>query len=683
MSVSRPRSEAEADTVAEAAARRDPRLPAILAAARRHRQALAKRNADASERMYQSWLAVLQDLRPRVDAVTQRIDDARKAGETVNPAWLYQQQRYRELIEASRFQFNQYVNIVERQATGLQAFAATQAIDDTYYLLRGALGHTPDPNAPNVLIRPDAESMKDIVGFLGNGSPLHDLLATFGNQTAEAIGRALTVGIVTGRSPIEIAQSIREATMLPRSRAETIARTEMHRAYRTATQRTFEANADIMAGWIWHAANQLRTCAACWAMHGTFHPISEILHGHVRCRCTMLPQTKTWQELGIEGVQDERVTVPLGSDLFDRLSDAEQRFILGKSKYDLFKSGHITLADMAALHRNPIWGDSWQESTIAQAQAAATERLRASERANRAPRKPRAPKDQGPAPTAPDFKPGAQVRAEIEAFATAEYARIAQLTRDLEPLARAQNQAYSDYQTFKITHEEWGQKYDVYRDAKLDIDQAKKKLRERILESLYADNPATYTVENAPRKASDRTVDIDVGKRHHAWTEGDEFIRRFVGDGHVDGLTLRYAHDKTPDGRSYQYGDTVYMAVRSPGNAAHEIGHWIEQRSDGVHLSIRQHFDTRTQGEAPERLIDIFPGSAYRDTEYTKRDKWINPYSGKEYNGNSEILSMTLEQLYDDPYNMLTTDPETFDAVWRILRSKNGPKKTPRRRRTT
>lgn len=663
--------------------RPDPRLAVILAAARKHRRALEKRNADASERMYQSWLAVLQDLRPRIDAITQRIDTARKNGETVNPAWLYQQERYRQLIDASRTAFNQYAYSVEREARGLQAFAATEAIDAAYYLTRGAFGpNTAD--TPVVLVRPGLEEMKDIVGFLGNGSPLSTLLSTFGDQAAEAIGRILTTGIVTGRSPIEMARDIRNAAGIPRSRAETIARTELHRTFREVTQRTFEANSDVITGWIWHAANQRRTCAACWAMHGTFHPVTERLRGHVRCRCSMLPQTKTWEELGIDGVQNERVTVPLGSDLFDRLSDRDQRFILGRTKYDMFKRGEITLADLATLHKNPVWGDSWQESTLAQARAAAQARENATKRAltpPRAPRKPKAPVGQIPAPTAPAFKPGAQVRAEIEAFARAETARIEQLKRDLEPLARAQNQAYSDYQIFKVTHEEWGQKFDAYRNAKVDIEQATKKLRQDILEKLYADNPATYRVENAPRRPSDRSG-TEARERYRAWTKGDEFIRKFVGDGHVDGLTISYHKDK-PGGRSYQYGDSVYMAVRSAGNAAHEIGHWIEHRSDGVHAGIRQHFDDRTRGEAPQRLIDIFPGSGYRDNEYSKRDKWINAYSGKEYGGNSEILSMTLEQLHDDPYHMITTDPDTFDAVWRILRSKNGPKKATRGRRTS
>ena len=680
--------------------RRDPRLAQIYAAARKHRRALEKRNADASEAMYQAWRVVLEDLRPRIDAITQRIDDARAAGETVNPAWLYQQARYRELLDASRTRFNQYAYLTEQVATGLQSYAATEAISAAYDLVRGAFGVSPDPLAPDILIRPGAEELKDIVGFLGNGSPLRDLLATFGDQAAEGIGKAITAGVVTGQSPIEIARAIRRAAGIPRTRAETIARTELHRAFRTATQRTFETNADVISGWIWHSAQQRRTCAACWAMHGTFHPVTEMLRGHVRCRCAMLPQTKTWEEIGIEGVQDERVTIPLGADLFAQLSAKDQRFILGKTKYDMFKAGEITLPDLATLHKNPVWGDSWQEATIKQAREAAEARQNAAKRALTASTRPKtqkAPKDQGAAPTAPDFKPGAQVRAEIEAYGRPLVDQIKGMERDLPRLAREANEAYTKYSNYgygpdrDILYRDWGAKFDKHTALKVDIAEAKEKLRSEILERWLYTDPATFKVQGAPRKANDRSSSEQL-ERSNTWEKGIDSLRRLIGTGHVDDKEITY-HRKPdeigPDGkkrpgRAYQSGNGIWIGSPAhgyPGRViVHEIGHWIEDESSGIHQEIVRHFQSRTAGETPVKLKDLYPTSNYRDDEYTKRDKWISLYSGKEYVGNSEILSMTLEQLHADPFDMIEQDPDTFDVVWRLLRSKNLPPKTRRRR---
>lgn len=677
----------------------DPRLIGIYTAARRHRTALEKRNAAASERMYQAWLAVMEDLRPRIDAITTRIDEARAAGDTVNPAWLYQQARYRELIDGARDRFNQYANLVYNETTGLQRDAADRAIDAAYELTRGAFGGmVTDPALPHVLIRPDAESLKDLIGFLGDGSPLSRLFSSFGDQAAEGIARALTAGVATGRSPIEIARSIRQAAGIPRSRAETIARTELHRAYRSATQRTFEANSDVISGWIWHAAQQRRTCSACWAMHGTFHPVTERLRGHVRCRCSMLPQTKTWEELGIEGVQDERITVPLGSDLFAGLSDRDQRFILGKSKYDLYKSGKITLSDLVTLHKNPIWGDSYQEASIAQALRAAEERERAARKAGRPPRKPRTPKDTtGPAPTAPAFKPGAQVRAEIEAAYGAEARRIAQLNQDLKAKRAELDIAEKDYRDkgtilSGATKEErenardrWQKAYNEHAAISKETRDAQNALRRGILEDhIYVAESERAQIKSsgAPRRPSDRASDEQL-YRYKSWSVGYDAFTRLVGTGHLDGMTISYHRQNK---RSFYRKDGIYIDRWEHGRSGrvivHEMGHWLEERSPGFHEEIYQHYQARTSGDAPIKLKDLYPTYNYRDDETTKRDKWIDPYSGKDYTvyglRNSEIVSMTLEQLYTDPYAMLTDDPDTFDLVWRLLRSKNRP---PKRRK--
>jgi SPP1 gp7 family putative phage head morphogenesis protein len=717
MSVSRRRSdpEAEADTVAEAAARKDPRLAQIYAVARKHRNALGKRNGDASERMYQGWLAVLQDLRPRIDAITQRIDDARANGEPVNPAWLYQQQRFRELADASRDRFNQYAMLVERETKGLQSYAATEAIDSAYYLMRGALGRTTDPEAPEVLIRPGAEEMKDIVGFLGDGSPLHSLLSTFGDQAAQTIGKALTVGIVTGRSPVEIARSIRQAAGLPLVRAETIARTELHRAFRTATQRTFEKNSDVVSGWIWHSAQQRRTCAACWAMHGTFHPVTETLHGHVRCRCAMLPQTKTWEELGIEGVQGERVTVPLGSDLFTHLSEADQRYILGKTKHDLYKNGDITLADLATLHRNNIWGDSWQESTIAQARQSAQDRLRASQRANRPPRKPKTPKETVAAPTAPDFKPAAQVRAEIETMAatfekqiSAELSEMAikrfPLEDEWDKIADRKVELIHIGHTRQLTHDEITERtrlsareqeiadtLDGFTARVIQLQQRRQEgVRQAVLrEILYVpeEQTAKFKARGTPRKPGPGATKEQVD-RYQRWQDGSEAFRRLIGNGHIDDRTVTY-HRAT--GRAFFRDSDEGIRIDKNDYSwiiVHELGHWVEARSPGFHDAIQKHYDDRTKGETVRKLKDVTGNQAYDDREVTREDKWISVYSGKDYHAmypgqtiaNSELTSMTLQQLYEDPYKMVTKDPETFDLLWRLLRSKNIP---PKRRRRT
>jgi len=108
---------------------------------------------------------------------------------------------------------------------------------------------------------------------------------------------ALTRGLALGLGPEVIRRLIQQMMGMVLTRALRIARTEMLRAYREAARRNYQANSDVVKGWIWHSALNERTCAACWAMHGTVHRLEERLDDHVGGRCTAVPLTKTWAEL--------------------------------------------------------------------------------------------------------------------------------------------------------------------------------------------------------------------------------------------------------------------------------------------------------------------------------------------------------------------------------------------------
>ena len=50
------------------------------------------------------------------------------------------------------------------------------------------------------------------------------------------------------------------------------------------------------------------------------------------------------------------------------------------------------------------------------------------------------------------------------------------------------------------------------------------------------------------------------------------------------------------------------------------------------------------------KLINIYPNLFYEDWEVTRKDKFIDEYMGKDYEGSAyELLSMRLELLYSNP----------------------------------
>lgn len=72
------------------------------------------------------------------------------------------------------------------------------------------------------------------------------------------------------------------------------------------------------------------TCVVCGSMHGLRYPSiakAPSLPVHDRCRCVLLPSNKITEEL------------PTYQQFIDGLSEDEQKHILGKARYEYYKSG--------------------------------------------------------------------------------------------------------------------------------------------------------------------------------------------------------------------------------------------------------------------------------------------------------------------------------------------------------
>lgn len=149
-------------------------------------------------------------------------------------------------------------------------------------------------------------------------------------------------------------------------RALTIARTEILDAYRAAAYQQHTANDDVLAGWVWTAKLDLDTCPACIAMHGTVHPLTEQGPlGHPNCRCARTPKTRSWAELGFDGMTEPADLIGTGEEWFWGLGEPDQLAIMGGARLDALRSG-VPFADLATLRHNPGWRDSITPTSVAQ-----------------------------------------------------------------------------------------------------------------------------------------------------------------------------------------------------------------------------------------------------------------------------------------------------------------------------
>lgn len=300
---------------------------------------------------------------------------------------LLRDQRMRTLLDQSEAEIRRLGNLGADIAEELQKLGADSALRDSDAAMRAAwldrVSAVLDPDMRRALAdlptwsRLPTEALRDLLGFTADGSPLASLFDTIGPGARAGWESALFKGLAMGKGPRDVAAMAQRATATGMARSLTIARTEMLRAYRTASARNYQANRDVLDGWVWLSSGDGDACASCLAMHGTVHPLGETLSSHPNCRCTMGPLTKSISDiLGVDVPGgDSRLDVPAGEEIFANLSDARKLAVLGSpAALAAWKAGEVRLGDFVGVKRSSAWGSSHYQRSLTAARAAAARR---------------------------------------------------------------------------------------------------------------------------------------------------------------------------------------------------------------------------------------------------------------------------------------------------------------------
>lgn len=209
-------------------------------------------------------------------------------------------------------------------------------------------------------------------GLMG---PFVDSYGTAQLQRAKA---AILHAVAFGEDMKQAARRVQQAMDVGKTQALAIARTGIQKAAADTADAFHRENSDIFRGVMYTATLDTRTCPVCGPDDGKvyahepksgerpFDGKPEIPR-HPNCRCTYVPVTKTWRDLGVD-VDDtaassaERASmdgqVPASTDYDSWLKGQPaniQRSILGPERYALWKSGKISLADFSVdNHRRTV-----------------------------------------------------------------------------------------------------------------------------------------------------------------------------------------------------------------------------------------------------------------------------------------------------------------------------------------
>lgn len=327
-------------------------------------QALETSQGAAVDQMLAAWTDSYWGVRGELDQFLAKVAAAKAAGTPPSPAWAFQQQRLKNLLDETKRQIARYAADATLVTTKAQSAAIAAALKHSESLAKAAItqglpGYTVD------LARVNPKVLEAGVGFLSDGSVLRNHLAlTLPTQAATKVQEALIHGLATGKSQDWMVRAATQALGLSHTRATTIMRTESLRAYRHASRATYLANQDVLGTWVWNAHLDARTCVACALMDGTEHPLDATLDGHPRCRCAMVPRTKSWEDLGVTGVADTRPPVRSGKAWLEAQPAHVQRAMMGRAKFDAWTSGAISLDDMVARTYSPQWGTMRTERSL-------------------------------------------------------------------------------------------------------------------------------------------------------------------------------------------------------------------------------------------------------------------------------------------------------------------------------
>ena len=359
----------------------------ILKSAERFKRNLLKGNDKAIRRLIGAYDETWKQLQNNLDAVTRLINEAQAAGKhavarevgskvalapdeyTID--WLRRQARYNELLRQIETEVHGFSKQAIAETINEQDWGVKYGQASATELLKESLGPVPKEFRGKVAVtwnRAPSEALQNLVGFLADGSPLDYKFAGLPKAVADGVRDTLSTGFEAGWNPKKIAREVRRTYDGGLENGLTTCRTEVMRAYRTASHETYQANSDVCDGWVWLSAMSDRTCCACLAQNGSLHPLTESLNDHPSGRCVAACHTRSYAEIlgddRLKNIKDTSIQPFDAEDKFKALSETEQRKVLGVKRYELFKDGKISLSDCATKVKSEVWGDHYAPTSL-------------------------------------------------------------------------------------------------------------------------------------------------------------------------------------------------------------------------------------------------------------------------------------------------------------------------------
>jgi SPP1 gp7 family putative phage head morphogenesis protein len=336
---------------------------ALSRAVARYRRDVARGEARAMAAIH----AAYEDARPRVLAEIDTLVATIEERGTVTRGQamrLAQLDRLMEVIEQDLADLGRRTEPLISRA---QSHAIDAAIEQTRAMAEArAPGEADAIEVARNWIDVPRDQLEHLIGSLADGSPVRDSLNQLGPGTADAMRNVLADGIVRSIPTRELGRQLAAQFNVSEARAQTIARTSIQQAARTAQLEQMAENSDILSGWQWFAALDERMCLSCAALHLREFPLTEQhFPAHASCRCCAVPVLSDYPDQDIG---------PTGEEWFDSLPADRQERMLPVWARDEYRAGNVRIRDFAQEQTDPRFGRSYRQGTRLQVEANAAAR---------------------------------------------------------------------------------------------------------------------------------------------------------------------------------------------------------------------------------------------------------------------------------------------------------------------
>jgi len=341
--------------------------PGAIEAARKFREKLAAREAEAAARMGRIYARIYVDMEGDIGALVERLAGMEEI--KIGQAW--ELARGRAILAQVAEEAEKFGVIVQGEVATIQGEAIEQGVDDALRLMEASLPEIGEGGRRRIVssfTRLHSDAVESVAGLLGAESPLATRLQeAYGEFVAESVKRHLLTGVAAGLNPREIARkmmgNLREGMGPGLSSALTTVRTAQIKSYQLANQSTYLANPNIVPMWIWHSALDGRTCMSCVNLHGSEHPATETMRDHHNGRCAPLPKTISYRDLGIP-IDEITSEIERGEDWFNRQAESVQREMMGPGMYQAWKEGKFEFGDLTKSYEDDVYGELLRENSL-------------------------------------------------------------------------------------------------------------------------------------------------------------------------------------------------------------------------------------------------------------------------------------------------------------------------------